>query len=238
MYYGKLTYANQGIFVSLARVRAPLGVSFSAMRKTRKNRQRRGLPPPCGIHPAVLVGVCVLLCSALGLVESHRWLALLWFAPTPLLVHSSASRALPWQSSCSQLPIAWLPAAATPLLQDRPGRENHPAIGPAAMVAWCSGRNRSHSKGNGPNIALTHSQSRTPGGSLGGERPKRVLVPFARSKGTPSGQRPRQAGKPAPEKLEQFNSSVSPAADSSLCTREHLKTKTTQKEFSLCALML
>ena len=30
------------------------GVSFSAMRKRRKNRQRRGLPPPCGIHPAVL----------------------------------------------------------------------------------------------------------------------------------------------------------------------------------------
>ena len=24
------------------------------MRKRRKNRQRRGLPPPCGIHPAVL----------------------------------------------------------------------------------------------------------------------------------------------------------------------------------------
>ena len=29
------------------------GVSFSAMRKRRKNRQRRGLPPPCGIHPAI-----------------------------------------------------------------------------------------------------------------------------------------------------------------------------------------
>src|SRR5699024_10032969 len=27
-------------------------VAFSAMRKPPKNRQRRGLPPPCGIHPA------------------------------------------------------------------------------------------------------------------------------------------------------------------------------------------
>ena len=30
------------------------GPPFSAMRKRGKNRQRRGLPPPCGIHPAVL----------------------------------------------------------------------------------------------------------------------------------------------------------------------------------------
>ena len=209
MYYGKLTYANQGIFVSLARVRAPLGVSFSAMRKRRKNRQRRGLPPPCGIHPAVLVGVCVLLCSALGLVESHRWLALLWFAPTPLLVHSSTSRALPWQSSCSQLPIAWLPAAATPLLQDRPGRENHPAIGPAAMVAWCSGRNRSHSKGNGPNIALTHSQSRTPGGSLGGNALSGFWFLLPVQKEPPAGSVPARLASLHPRN---WNSSIPPSA--------------------------
>ena len=31
---------------------------------------------------------------------------------------------------------------------------------------------------------------------LRGERPKRVLVPFDRAKGTPSGKRPHQAGKP------------------------------------------
>ena len=38
-------------------------------------------------------------------------------------------------SRCSQLPEAWLPAAGTPLLQSRPGRGNHPAIGPAAQGA-------------------------------------------------------------------------------------------------------
>ena len=30
------------------------GPDFSPMRNRGKNRQRRGLPPPCGIHPAVL----------------------------------------------------------------------------------------------------------------------------------------------------------------------------------------
>ena len=49
------------------------GPNFSAMRNWGKNRQRRGLPPPCGIHPAVLGGGCAFLFSALGPVGSHRW---------------------------------------------------------------------------------------------------------------------------------------------------------------------
>ena len=48
------------------------------------------------------------------------------------------------------------PAAGTPLLQSRPGGGNHPVIGPVAMVAWCGGRDRGHSKGDGPNTSLTH----------------------------------------------------------------------------------
>ena len=103
---------------------------------------------------------------------------------------------------CFQLTGAWLPAAGTPLLQGRPGCRNHSAIGPAAMVAWYGGTNRSHSKGIGPNLALTQSQPRTPRGVLRGERPKRVLVSFARSKETPSGKRPHQAGKPDTKKRE------------------------------------
>ena len=97
---------------------------------------------------------------------------------------------------CFQLTGAWLPAAGTPLLQGRPGRGNHLMIGPAAMVAWYGGTNRSHSKGNGPNLDLTQFQPGTPREVLRGERPKRVLVSFARSKETPSGKRPHQAGKP------------------------------------------
>ena len=99
---------------------------------------------------------------------------------------------------CFQLTGAWLPAAGTPLLQGRPGRGNHLMIGPAAMVAWYGGTNRSHSKGNGPNLDLTQFQPGTPREVLRGERPKRVLVSFARSKETPSGKRPHQAGKPEP----------------------------------------
>ena len=92
------------------------------------------------------------------------------------------------------------PAAGTPLGQGRPGCRNHSAIGPAAMVAWYGGTNRSHSKGIGPNLDLTQSQPRTPREVLRGERPKRVLVSFARSKETPSGKRPHQAGKPDTKK--------------------------------------
>ena len=49
--------------------------------------------------------------------------------------------------------------------------------------------------GPGPAIGLTQFQPGTPGEVLRGERPKRVLVSFARSKETPSGKRPHQAGK-------------------------------------------
>jgi len=70
------------------------------------------------------------------------------------------------------------PAAGTPLGQGRPGGENHPAIGPAAQGAWCGGRTRRHSKGNGPNTSLTQAQPRTTRGALRGERPKRFFPPF------------------------------------------------------------
>ena len=70
------------------------------------------------------------------------------------------------------------------------------------MVAWCGGSSRSHSKGDGPNRDLTHGQPRTPREVLRGERPKRILVPFVRSKGTPSGKRPHQAGKPETVRLD------------------------------------
>ena len=54
------------------RGRSPLGVPFCCQKGT-KDHQRRGLPPPCGIHPAVLGGTCTFLFSALGPARSHRW---------------------------------------------------------------------------------------------------------------------------------------------------------------------
>ena len=112
---------------------------------------------------------CVLLFSALVPVGSHRWRG----SSAESACSSDKSyfhcQGLTLVSRCSQLSRAWLPAAGTPLLQGRPGDENHTAIGPAAMVAWCGGTNRGHSKGDGPNIGLTHSQPRTPGRYLGGK---------------------------------------------------------------------
>ena len=51
--------AQLGLYLALAAAPAgdaPLMPDFSPMRNRGKNRQRRGLPPPCGIHPAVLGG--------------------------------------------------------------------------------------------------------------------------------------------------------------------------------------
>ena len=59
--YSKVTQRRGGIWASpwgagyrLASRGLLRRVAFSAMRKPPKNRQRRGLPPPCGIHPAFL----------------------------------------------------------------------------------------------------------------------------------------------------------------------------------------
>ena len=114
------------------------GVTFCRQKVT-KDRQRRGLPPPCGIHPAALGGGCAFLFSALTLVGSHRWRR----NSTENACFSvwSAFYCLGFTlvCNCSQLPGAWLPAAGMPLLQGRPGHGNRPAVGPAAqggLVWW------------------------------------------------------------------------------------------------------
>ena len=72
-------------------------VAFSAMRKPPKNRQRRGLPPPCGIHPA---GTRLLLRQG-DVRPLARWghidgMVIRLGAPAPLLAYASTPRALPW----------------------------------------------------------------------------------------------------------------------------------------------
>ena len=115
------------------------GVSFSAMRKKRKNRQRGpplwipreevtitgcGFPvgPGCGGVTWMVrksCGCCLLLCS----------------------IGTSTARASLWRSSCSQLPVARLPAAATPLFQGK-ARTMEPPCPPIllprepGLVAW------------------------------------------------------------------------------------------------------
>ena len=139
---------------------------------------------------------CVLLCSALGLVGSHRWRGNSTERTYFSEKQSFYRQGLTLACNCSQLPRALLPAAGTPLLQDRPGHGNRPAIGPAAQGGLVWWQYQEPQQGYRAEFRL--DEPRTPRGVLRGERPKRVLVSFARSKETPSGERPRQAGKPEP----------------------------------------
>ncbi len=114
------------------------GPDFSPMRNRGKNRQRRGLPPPCGIHPAVL-GVP----ASFSFQPLARWGHIdgLSFYGLYLLLCSACfyRQGLSLVCRCSQRWAAWLLAAGTPLLQGRPGCRNHSAIGPAAqgsLVWW------------------------------------------------------------------------------------------------------
>ena len=96
--------------------------------------------------------------------------------------------------NCSQLPEAWLPAAETPHTGVRPWKQRYSltekgmlSIDSPGHLCDPTGARAGHRNDAGP--------ASYPRGVLRGERPKRVLVSFARSKETPSGKRPRQAGK-------------------------------------------
>ena len=171
------------------------------MRNGGKNRQRRGLPPPCGILPAVLVvpaSYAFQPWTAFCHIDGEE---ILRKVPTSLVDTFFYHQGLTLESRCSQLSRARHPAAGTPLGQGRPGHGNCPAIGPAARIAWCGGRTRRHSKGDGPNLGLTQVQPRTPGRSLGGNAlsgfssilasqngPQRSASLLARGKATPETQ--------------------------------------------------
>ena len=98
------------------------GPDFSAMRNRGKNRQRRGLSPPCGIHPAVL-----------GVPASSLFRPLAWWGHIDdlsfyglYLLLCSCVLLLPGLTlacNCSQLPEAWLPAAETPHTGVRPWKQ-------------------------------------------------------------------------------------------------------------------
>ena len=161
--------------------------------KSGKESPKAGPSPALWNPPRGTGCTCVLLASALGLVGSHRWCG----TSTESTYFSGRQcfyrQGLTLVSRCSQLS-----AAGTPLLQVRPGHENRQAVGPATRVAWCGNSNRSHTKGNGPNLDLTQAQPRTPGRSLGGNAlsgfssilatqngPQRSASPLARGRDTP-----------------------------------------------------
>ena len=102
-------------------------------------------------------------------------------------------------SRCSQLSKARLPAAETPHTGVRPWKQRHSltekgmlSIDLPGPLCDPTGARAGHRNDAGP--------TSYPRGVLRGERPKRVLVPFDRAKGPPSGKRPRLAGKPVPRR--------------------------------------
>ena len=72
------------------------GPDFLAIRNRGKNRQRRGLPPPCGIHPAVLgapASSSLRPWSGWGHIDGVE---LPPDVPAPLCSRASTARAVPW----------------------------------------------------------------------------------------------------------------------------------------------
>ena len=128
----------------LGRKPAPLAgtlrwAQFLSDEKLGKESPKAGPSPALWNPPRGTGCPCVLLVSALGLVGSHGWRG----TSTGSTYFSGRQcfypQGLTLVSRCSQRPEARLPAAGTPLLQDRPGRENFLSIGPAAqgcLVWW------------------------------------------------------------------------------------------------------
>ena len=179
--------------------RAPLG-SILTGQNGRKPAKGGVFPRLVESTPPVRGGLCAVRFSALGPVGSHRWLTSPMDGTYFYVSMFFYPQGLTLVSRCSQRSQAWLPAAGTPLLRGRPGYGNHPAIGPAAMVVWYGGSDRSHSKGHGPNTNLTHSQPSTPGGYLGGNALSGFWFLLTEQKEPPAGSVPARLASPSQEK--------------------------------------
>ena len=169
--------------------------------KSGKESPKAGPSPALWNPPRGTGCTCILLASALGLVGSHRW----YGTSTESTYFSGRQcfyrQGLTLVSRCSQLS-----AAGTPLLQVRPGHENRQAVGPATRVAWCGNSNRSHTKGNGPNLDLTQGQPCTPGRSLGGN----ALSGFSSILATQNGPQRSVPGRGARVRLRNRRRSIPP----------------------------
>ncbi len=86
------------------------GPDFSPMRNRGKNRQRRGLPPPLESTPPVLVVPASLYRQPLARWGHIDGLAILWGVHPLGARWYSYRQGLTLVCSCSQLPIARLPA--------------------------------------------------------------------------------------------------------------------------------
>ena len=104
----RLTFSKVSVQACQPGGDAPHWGFLSAARKEPKTTKGGAFPRLVESTPPVLGGACVLLCSALDWFMSHRWLSVLWFPPTPLLVLPSTARALSW---CAAVPSGRWPGS-------------------------------------------------------------------------------------------------------------------------------
>ena len=158
---------------------APQG-DFLMGRKSPKTHQRRGLPPPCGIHPA---GTRLLLRQG-NLRPGGSF-------PVPAHATSPGShgnriggsggsivRALPWKSGVAAAGSLVTGSWEQLLRQGRPGRGNRPAVGPAAQRGLVWWHKQGPQQGSRAGTQLDAVLTWYPRGVLRGERPKRVFRLF------------------------------------------------------------
>ena len=140
---------------------------------------------------------CVLLFAALGLVGSHRRRGDSTESICFSVWLSFYRQGLTLVCRCFQLSKARLPAAGTPHTGVRPWKQGHRLTEKEMRSIDLPGHlcDPTRARAGHRMDAVPASYPRE---VLRGERPKRVLVSFARPKETPSGKRPRQAGKPEP----------------------------------------
>ena len=171
------------------------GPDFSPMRNRGKNRQRRGLPPPCGIHPAVLT---VPACSSFRPLDGWGHMDGMEVPqniPASVETCTSIAGALPWWAAVPSDRGPGIRRRERRFSGVRPWKKRHHLTEKGALPidlpghpcdptrAWAD-----HSLDAGP--------ASYPREVLRGERPKWLFVHFGQSKWTPSGKRPHRAGKP------------------------------------------
>ena len=120
-------------------------------------------------------------------------------------------------SRCFQLTGAWFPAAETPHTGVRPWKQGHRLTEKEMRSIDLPGHLCDLTRARAVH-RIDAVLASYPREVLRGERPKRVLVTFARTKVTPA-ERPWWGRRVAPETLEKVNPSVSLTADSPLYTR-------------------
>ena len=124
-FVGRLTRSNDtGTNLRPSRGRSA-GPDFSPMRNRGKNRQRRGLPPPCGIHPAG-TGWSVRRSIFSPWPGEVTWMA--WRSMGGIYFSAGVSiyrQGFTLVSRCSQRSGARFPAARTPHTGVRPWKQRH-----------------------------------------------------------------------------------------------------------------